>query len=309
MTDHLHSPNGVSVVVPTLNREAVLLDTLRDLLNQDCDDYEILVIDQSPAVNQDVLALARDHATRIRYFHAAFRGLPQARNFGWRQARKEIVLYMDDDIRAGPGLVRAHHDCYRNPSVHAVAGGIDEAAGDTIKGPTGKFQYWTATPHRNFSAHKASWVEHFKGCNFSCRRSALAAVDGVDEVLNVGAALYEETDLALRMQAKGFRIWFEPTARLTHLAAPSGGCRVQRDWPRYMYGLAHNRSIIIHRHLRPWHRPTALARLLLLGLSYSRLDRSLRPFGATLRGIRDGGKAAMQGPLSSPLEARECTTC
>ena len=188
-----------------------------------------------------------------------------------------------------------------------MAGGIDEVSGNRGKGKTGKFRLWTATPNRNFSSSVPGWVDHAPGGNFSCKRSALAQVGGVDEALNVGAGLYEESDLVLRLRTLGHRVWFEPRARLLHRAASTGGCRVEQDWPRYMYGLAHNRAIIIRRHLRPWHFPTALARLLILGLSYGRVARSLKPFTATLRGVRAGWQAAVKGPQSSALKAEECT--
>lgn len=190
-----------------------------------------------------------------------------------------------------------------------VAGGIDELAGDKPSHlPTGSFNWWTATATRNFSLATSGWCLHAPGGNFSVRRSALQVVGGIDEVLSLGAALYEESELALRLHKAGHRTWFEPSARLLHLAAPMGGCRVTRDWPRYMLGLAHNRSILIFRHLKPWHRPTAMLRLLLLGLSYSRLDRSLRPLLATFRGSAAGRRAAKGSPLNTELRATECTS-
>ena len=80
------------------------------------------------------------------------------------------------------------------------------------------------------------------------------------------------------------------------------------DWVHSNIFLAHNRSILIHRHLRWWHRPTAIARLLMLGASYSRVDGSLRPFWQTLRGFEAGRKAAAKPPLNGRLEAVECTS-
>lgn len=303
--------NGVSVVIPTINRAAVLADTLHDMLKQQFDDYEILIIDQSDEINEEVLALARQSAyPPVRYFKADFKGLPQARNFGWRSASKDVVLYIDDDIRTGPDLVNNHFASHLRTGADMVAGGIDELAGDNPSHlPTGSFNWWTATATRNFSLPNPGWCLHAPGGNFSVRRTALEEVGGIDEVLNVGAALYEESELALRLHKAGKRAWFEPSARLLHLAAPMGGCRVTRDVPRYMFGLAHNRSILIFRHLRWWHRPTALLRLLLLGVAYSRADRSLRPLLATFRGLLAGRQAARQAPINAALKATECTSC
>lgn len=306
----VRGPRGVSVVIPTISRAEVLMDTVRDLLRQDFDDWELIIVDQSEAVNCPVLDLLRDTSVPTRYFKAKFHGLPLARNFGWRQATRDIVLYVDDDIRCGPELVRAHHTAHVRSGATLVAGGIQEARGNpAISGQPGSLNWWTATSIRNFHSQQAGWCLHAPGGNFSIRRDALQAIHGFDEVLAIGAALYEETEFALRLRQAGYRAWFQPDAHLLHLAAPAGGCRVPDDWPRYMHGLAHNRAILIFRHLRWWHRPSALLRLLLLGVSYSRLDRSLRPLRATFIGLLVGRRAAARPPLNAELVAELCTTC
>lgn len=303
-------PRGVSVIIPTINRAEVLMDTVRDLLAQDFDDWELIIVDQSEDVNCAVLELLRDSPVPAHYYKAQFRGLPLARNFGWQQASKDIVLYVDDDIRCEPGLVAAHHAAHVRTGAALVAGGIDEARGNPVAtGAPGSFDWWTATSVRNFHARTGGWCLHAPGGNFSIRRDALQAIQGFDEMLTVGAALYEETELALRLRRAGYRAWFEPEAHLLHLASPAGGCRVPDDWPRYMRGLAHNRAILIFRHLRWWHRPTALLRLLLLGVSYCRVGRSVKPLAATFNGLLAGRRAAAQPPLNAELVATPCTTC
>lgn len=304
------APRGVSVVIPTINRAEVLLDTIRDLLDQDFDEWELIIVDQSDEVNCEALALLQDSKVPARYFKAQFRGLPQARNFGWRQAQKDIVLYIDDDIRCGPEFVRAHLTAHVRTGATLVAGGIEEARGNPkAQGSPGSLNWWTATSIRNFHFKDATWCLHAPGGNFSVRRVALRSVQGFDETLTIGAALYEETEFALRLKQAGYRAWFQPDAHLLHLAAPAGGCRVLNNWSRYMRGMAHNRAILIFRHLRWWHRPTAVLRLVLFGLSYSRLDGSPRPFLEMFRGLTAGRRAARLPPLNADLLATECTSC
>lgn len=305
---HNTTPRGVSVIIPTLNREAVLLDTIGDLLCQDFGDLELIIVDQSDEINGEAVALLSDSTIQTHYFKAHFRGLPQARNFGWRKATKDLVLYVDDDIRCGSGFVRAHLAAHARTGATLVAGGIEEARGNpTVIGSTGSLNWWTATSIRNFHFKEEGWCLQAPGGNFSIRRNVLSSLSGFDEKLDIGAALYEETEFALRLRKAGYRAWFEPGAHLLHLAAPAGGCRIQNDWPGYMRGLAHNRSILIFRHLHWWHWPTALMRLILLGLSYSRLDRSLRPLKATFAGLWDGRLAAPLPPLNTDLKGTECT--
>jgi len=300
--------HGVSVVIPTLNRAEELADTVRDILNQNYRDFELIIVDQSAEINHQVLSLLAAGNIPCRYFHAQFRGLPLARNFGWRQAKNDIVLYIDDDIRCGQDFVGAHYQAHQTTQADLIAGGIDEAKGNGHhQGAPGSFNPWLATSIRNFHHKTPGWCLHGPGGNFSIRRRVLAEIGGFDEALTIGAALYEETELALRLKQAAKKAWFAPEARLLHLAAPMGGCRVKNDWARYMYGLAHNRTLLIFRHLRCWYWPTALLRLLMLGVSYSRLDASIRPLLATLRAVPVGFRAALSAPVNAELSAKECT--
>jgi len=99
---------GISVVVPTLNRGPYLIDTLHDLLAQDYRPLEILVVDQSCGEDAKLLELVLTHCDLISYHKVSFRGLPVARNYGWQHAKYEAVVFVDDDIRCGPSLVAEH---------------------------------------------------------------------------------------------------------------------------------------------------------------------------------------------------------
>lgn len=298
---------GVSVVIPTLNRDGFLHDSVNDMIKQDYPKFEIIIVDQSDTVSQEIEKLAQSHSDKVRYYHkVGFKGLPQARNFGWQNAKYEIVLYIDDDIRADKDLVQKHVTCYKDEKVGLVGGGIDEKhrALDN-KEPSGSFNTWTCTPHRGFASYKDQTVEHVPGGNFSVRKSVIKELNGVDETLNVGAALYEETDFSLRVKDLGYNILFKADARLLHLAAETGGCRVINDIPKYMRGLAHNRSLVISRHLKIHHKFTAYIRLLILGVSYSRSAKSLKPFFRTIEGIVAGRRAGLEPVLCGNYRIEE----
>lgn len=297
--------NGVSVIIPTINRADVLIDTINDILLQDFDNFEIIVVDQSEQVNEEALRIMTKSIVPCRYFKAKFKGLPQARNFGAQKASKDILLYIDDDIRCDTNLVKNHFEAHVKTGAQLIAGGITERGDVVNTNKAGSFNKWTATAISNFSSTKAGWCSHGKGCNFSVSKIIFDKVGGIDEVLSIGAALYEESEFALRLKESGYKAWFEPDAHLTHLAAPMGGCRVPNDWQRYMYGLGHNRAILVFRHLAPIYWPTSLMRTLLLGVSYSKLDKSPKPFFSTLKGLRDGRKVAKMPALNTQLEGIE----
>ena len=277
---------GVTVIVPTLNRGGFLADCLRDLIAQDYRPLEILVVDQSEAIPEPVRELVAAHPNLISYHTVLFRGLPPARNYGWQHARYDALVYVDDDVRCPPTLVREHLRALSLPNVGAVAGRIVEPGRSAAQnGNTGRFRYWTATPERHFDSEAEFEVDHVPGGNFSTWRSVADQVGGFDEGLNIGAALYEETEYCLRIRQAGYRIVYNGRALLEHLAAPTGGCRVE-DVERYVWALAHNRTILIRRYLRWFQKPTAYAELLRLGLAYAVRYRRFRVIRATLAGYR-----------------------
>lgn len=288
------SPRTLSVVIPTMNRAEPLLDTLMDLKAQGFRAYELIVVDQSDAADEIARATMAAFDVPTHYIHVTdFRSLPEARNLGWRTANNDIVVYIDDDVRFGPDFLQAHLDAHIRSGAAMVAGGVTEARGDrTTRGRTGRFDRWTATGVGNFHLTEEGPCHHGKGCNLSIRRNVLEALGGFDETLAVGAALYEETELALRLRKAGHDCWFAPQAHLTHLAAPMGGCRVGPDIARYAFGMGHNRAILIYRHLAAPYRLTAVPRMWLYGLSLSREAGSLTPLRAALKGMTAGRIAA-----------------
>ena len=98
---------GVSVVIATYGRDEVLLETIRLVLEQDPAPVELLVIDQtpfhSPAVERELARLSATGA--IGWIRLRKASIPCAMNAGLLQARAEIVLFLDDDVIPGPGLM------------------------------------------------------------------------------------------------------------------------------------------------------------------------------------------------------------
>ena len=295
---------GISVVVPTLNRGSYLINTLHDLLAQEHRPLEVLVVDQSNGEDRALLSLVREHPNVVSYHKVAFRGLPLARNYGWQRARYEAIIFVDDDIRYGPSLATQHLRGLSQPNIGIVAGAIDEGVSSKKNTRlTGHFNSWTATPVRSFESTTDCLVRHAAGCNFSAWRAVLEAAGGFDEALAVGAALYEETELCLRVQQCGLDIYFNGNARLQHLAAENGGCRVP-DLPRYIWSLAHNRAILIERNLRWFKVPVACFRLFLLFISYAMAYQSLDVFQPGMAGLLTGFRAGKNPPSCGNYKVR-----
>ena len=87
----------VSVVIPTHNRPKLLERSIRSVLAQTFDDFEVLVVDDgSTDDTQDRVLAVKD--TRLRYIrHPVRRGAPAARNSGVENAIGEFIAFQDSD--------------------------------------------------------------------------------------------------------------------------------------------------------------------------------------------------------------------
>jgi GT2 family glycosyltransferase len=289
--------NAISVIIPTLNRTDFLLQTLKDLIIQECTiPFEIIVVDQSRLVDALIEKFCNDYAF-ISYCHITFfKGLPEARNYGWQNAKYDFILFLDDDLRCNINLLEEHFSVLSTENVGVVAGGIFEVFKKNQDCKVGDFNFWTATPLRGFHKEGTFAAVHGGGGNFSTKKEVLRKVSGFDENLTKGAALYEETDYCLRVKKAGYRIVFHSKATVDHLAAATGGCRVE-DIGQYISSLVRNRAIIIRRYLNPLQRVTAHIFLLKLVMayvvSYKKGDLLRQYFQSLFEGNRVGKNKAI----------------
>jgi len=243
----------VAVAIPTYLRGQVMLETIEQVLAQVPPADEVVVVDQTPEhfpQVQEKLKGWHDSA-RIKWVRQSTPNLPMARNTALRESSSEVIIFIDDDVVLVPGFVAHHRENYRDRDVVAVAGRTIQAAG------------W-ATPHRSKpwprtldyvyfrldGTERVEGVANFVGANHSVRRTAIKAIGGYDENY-IGWAYREDADAVLRLWKAGGKIVFDPLACLTHLAAPAGGCRVDRNVKRPEWHLSFPGSYFAFRHLFP----------------------------------------------------------
>lgn len=303
----------VSVVIATYGRNAVLVDTIRRVLELDPPPSELLVVDQTPAhsppVERELEEL--EMAGAIEWIRLGEPSIPGAMNVGLLRARSGIVLFLDDDVIPAPGLVAAHRAAHGRAGVGMVAGQVLQPGEEAVSGPHAPFRFNSGEP---------GWVSEVIGANFSIRRDLALAIGGMDENF-VRAGYGFEAELCARAAAAGARILFEPLASVRHLRAPTGGTRsygshLRTLRPGHSVGAFYRilrtsrgvavpanvagrlaRSIRTRHHLsRPWWIPaTLLAEALGLGWAIGLslrgprlLDRDVRPSPAVRDGAEEG---------------------
>ena len=87
---------AVTVIMPTYNRGGVIGESIKSVLEQDFEDFELVIVNDGgdDRVKSVVDDLGDD---RIRYIKIEHSGLAGALSAGLREARGEYVAYLDDD--------------------------------------------------------------------------------------------------------------------------------------------------------------------------------------------------------------------
>jgi glycosyltransferase involved in cell wall biosynthesis len=97
----------VSVIIPIYNAEQYISETIRSVLDQTFQDFELLAVDDgSPDKSVEVCQQFTD--PRIKIIRQANRGLSGARNTGIRHAEGEYIAFLDADDIWRPQKLEKH---------------------------------------------------------------------------------------------------------------------------------------------------------------------------------------------------------
>jgi GT2 family glycosyltransferase len=214
----------VSVVIPTLDRGSVVLDTIRHLRALERAPEQILIADQTSEHEPEVKReLRRLHsAGTIRWLELSPPSIPRAMNIGLQEAENEIVLFLDDDIVPGKEIVAAHLDAFAADEIWASAGQVLQPwqQPEVRIGSAGRIE----SLRFPFQSTVEQPVSNVMAGNLAVRKTKALAIGGFDENF-IGAAYRFETDFAWRILEAGGRIVFSPKASIRHLKLDRGGLR------------------------------------------------------------------------------------
>ncbi len=205
----------ISVVVPTFNRRAQLLRTLSTLFAQEYPQnaFEIIVvIDGSTDGTAESLKELQGEmeSRRFRVIEQPNRGPSAARNAGSRVAESGLLLFVDDDMRCDPKLVKTHVDAHLKIGEAVVFGALflspdskENLASECFKREIGAFHL------RHLRDPDAKWqLTECVFSNTSIPRAILAAVGGFDEELR----MREDLELGIRLMKRGVRMEYADDA-------------------------------------------------------------------------------------------------
>ncbi|HKH78991.1 MAG TPA: glycosyltransferase family 2 protein [Solirubrobacteraceae bacterium] len=211
-------PIPASIVIPTRSRAAYLEVALSSIAPQaGAAGAEVLVIDDA-GPSPEGLAQAERFGARYEPL-ARPRGLNVARNTGVQRSGGELVVFVDDDVQAGPGWLQALLTAAReHPDVDVFAGPIRPR----LEGRSGWGSHSCGREGAPITTLDlgGSDVEarYAWGANMAIRREALERVGAFEESLEHGGDEQEWQD-RLRARDPGARVLYVAGAGVDHRRA------------------------------------------------------------------------------------------
>jgi glycosyltransferase involved in cell wall biosynthesis len=173
----------VTVIVAAFNGERFLHEALGSLFAQSYAPFEVVFVDDGSTDGTAEIARTYD----VRYIHQVNAGLAAARNTGIREARGELVTFLDDDDVMPAGRLRLQAELLRGrPDISCVLGR----------------QEWIDAPPWLLRDPVFGDPAGIPLAAAMIRRETLEAVGGFDATLQYA----EDRDLLIRLRENGFGI-------------------------------------------------------------------------------------------------------
>jgi len=181
-----------TIILPTYNRLTVLKSCLPSLSNQTTEDFEILLIDDCSSDGTEEYIKSANFPN-LRYIRMKKHSGPYyARNLGIREAKGEIIIFIDSDVIVFPDFVEDHIIMHKKKEDIVVQGMVKHIK--NIK----------AVNINKFYLPNALCLRTFITQNASVRRKYLIAVGGFDKFgPEIG---YKDVDMGLKLMDLGL-VW------------------------------------------------------------------------------------------------------
>jgi GT2 family glycosyltransferase len=212
----------ISVVVPTYERESVLVATIEGLIALKPSPTEILIVDQTEKHSIPIENVLREWEKSgvVKLIRLSQPSIPRAMNVGLCEASQELVLFVDDDIVPEANLIDRHLSAFERSGAALIAGRVIQ--------PWHEGKDPSELQALRLASVEPGWTSEFMGCNFAVRREIAIMLGGFDEQF-VSVAYHFEAEFVHRMRNNGHKIFYEPEACIHHLKVAVGGTRAFGD--------------------------------------------------------------------------------
>lgn len=262
----------VSVIILTYNRRSDLKRCLNSIMRQTFENLETIVIDN--ASTDDTAFLLKKFPVRVIW--SPVKNKSYLRNLGWLNASGDIVAYIDDDAEAdatwlekivdtfekfkdagavgGPALTTRKSeivDLYKAAS-HSTFLGFVKRIYETLVFEnklfeigmlfeSGAYSIGGSLQYSSRSKHPIP-IDITSTCNLAVRREVISEIRGFDEIFLFN---HEDGDLCVRIKKAGYKVIFNPRAKVLHHMNPE---KMTRATP---YNMGRDFALFFVKNVRP----------------------------------------------------------
>jgi GT2 family glycosyltransferase len=222
---HVPEAPVVSVCILVVSDHGLIegcLDSLAD--SRPSVDTEVVVV--ANGLGDDELSSLRKRDDIVLVRSAVNAGFSGGNNLAARYARGRYLLLLNDDTVVEAGFIDRLLSAFeRDPLIGAVGGtilwpdGTLQEAGSVLWGDGWAAHVGAGFPADSTAYHYVRYVDYLSANGLLVDRHAWDAIGGLDE--QYFPAYFEDTDLCLALWDRGYRVSYEPRARLRHLEGQS----------------------------------------------------------------------------------------
>ena len=209
-----------SVIVTTYNRPQFLAASIRSVLAQTAEDFELLVIDDGSPTDEAEAICAGFADPRLRFFKRLHLGVGAARNFALEEARADWIVIHDDDDLMLPNRIESHFAALEAGMSGTYGGWIDfddETGALTFNNGKRPFSYENVAFGSRVLVHGATMLH--RDTLAQCRYSeTLPFTIDYNAILQIGRAGYRlghtgKYAILRRVHAQSVTTAFSPDQR------------------------------------------------------------------------------------------------
>jgi glycosyltransferase involved in cell wall biosynthesis len=180
----------ISVVICTYNRDQFIGDALKSLSEQllPPTDFEIVIVNNNSSDHTEKISLnfiKNNPQLDCKYVVETNQGLSFARNRGIKEAKYEIITYIDDDAFTKPDFLEKIYTYFNaHPTIAGIGGKVIPRYENEEPKWMNKFLYGFVTKVDHGEViHKFSGNKYPAGCNMSYRKNLLIQCGGFNNNL------------------------------------------------------------------------------------------------------------------------------
>ena len=198
----------ISVIIPTFNGAHKIGNLLNSLLNQSFDSFEVIVvIDGSTDNTLKIISAFENKFDSFLMINQKNGGRSKSRNAGAKQAKGDILLFFDDDMRIEPNVLLLHKQ-HHQLNINSVCIGTQLEDFNVLQNDIQLYKAhcsrkW-AKPLEENNGQISSEKPYLTAAHFSISKSLFFEVNGFDEKLTDA----EDFDLAVRLTLLGIKLYY-----------------------------------------------------------------------------------------------------